>query len=119
MVFSSAIFCPYYWKYSVFLFAYSAILILLCVHHVDIWLADWLNDELGGQKNTTKILVTSYVGNKESLPCNDKNACTSIPIGQMGDLGAVIFQKNTGPKAYNWPFDIYCSSVFFSLPSYL
>lgn len=48
-------------------------------------------DELGGQKNT-KILVTSYVGNKNFFLVMT-NVCTSMPVGQMGDLGAVIFQK--------------------------
>lgn len=55
---------------------------------------------------------------RKCISCNDQHSLTNVPSGQMGDLGAVIFQKNTDSRLKIDLFDIYYGSVF-SLPSFL
>ena len=78
----------------------------------------WMHAWIRSMENT-QILNNNFLCWKQKcISCNDKHSFTSMPVDQMGHLGAVIFQKNTGSGLTIDLSDIYYSSVFL-FPSFL
>lgn len=100
----------------------------ICVSYdwLDEWVDEWMVRCMNGwmdrwirRKKYTKILNNTFLYWKQKcIPCNDRHSFTTMPIGQMEDFGAVVFQKNTDSRLIIDLSDIYYSSVI-SLSSFL